>query len=95
VSGHAYDLAGRPLAGATIVGVSKANDYRSVRTNNEGFYELAALPDGDYKITIQSYESDEPINVLVKLVQAKNSAQDARVVDGDDLTVDLRLAEKR
>jgi uncharacterized surface anchored protein len=93
VTGHALDLSGKALQGALVAAVSKANDYRQARANNDGFYEFTSLPAGDYTFTINNYQSTPPINPLQQLVYARNSAQKAQVVEGDDLTVDLRLSE--
>jgi protocatechuate 3,4-dioxygenase beta subunit len=93
VSGRAFDLEGRPLKGATIVAVSKTQDYRSARSGNDGFFEITGLPAGDYTITINSYPSNPPINTLKALVYARNSAEKRQISEGDDLTVDLQLKE--
>ena len=93
VSGHAYDLDGQPLIGATILAVSKTSDTHQARSNNEGYYEIDQLPNGEYTITINSYQSNPPINTLRALVLAKNSKQSANIIDGDELNIDLRLKD--
>jgi protocatechuate 3,4-dioxygenase beta subunit len=92
VSGHVYDVDGKPLGGAGVVAVVQASGvYKRALSNNDGGYEFNCLPDGEYIFTIQDYPSDPPISPLTKLVYSKNSRQTHIVNDGDDLTVDLRL----
>lgn len=96
VSGRAFDLDGNPLVGATITGIAgKSSGYKSTRTNNDGFYELLSLNAGEYTITINSFQSNPPINPLAGLSFAKNSRQVIAVNDGDDVTVDLRLSKEK
>ncbi len=96
ISGTAYDLDGKPLVGATITGMAgKSSGYKSTRTNNDGFYELLSMNDGEYTITINSFQSNPPMNPLATLSLAKNSRQTVQVSDGDDVTVDLRLSKDK
>ena len=92
ISGHAYDLDGRPLAQATVTAImAKSAGYKSTRTDADGAYELRCLNAGEYTVTINSFQTNPPQNPLVGLSYAKNSRQIVPVVNGDDLTVDLRL----
>ncbi len=94
VSGHAYNLDGRPLANATISAMlEKSAGFKQARSDRDGFYELTHLNDGTYTVSIQNFQSDPPQNPLVGATWARNSRQIVQVVDGDDLTVDLRLVK--
>ncbi|MBM4016290.1 MAG: carboxypeptidase regulatory-like domain-containing protein [Planctomycetes bacterium] len=94
VSGHAYDLDGRPLANATISAMlDKSAGFKQARSDKSGFYELTHLNDGTYTVSIQNFQTDPPQNPLVGATWARNSRQIVQVVDGDDLTIDLRLAK--
>lgn len=94
ISGYAYDLDGNPLPGATITAVSaQAAGYKSTRSNADGFYELPNLAAAEYGISINSFQTNPPMNPLAGLAWAKNSKQTVNVVDGDDVTVNLRLSK--
>jgi hypothetical protein len=94
VSGHAYDLDGRPLANATISAMlGKSAGLKQARADKDGFFELTHLNDGTYTIAIQNFQSDPPQNPLVVAHWARNSRQIVQVTDGDDLTIDLRLVK--
>lgn len=96
ISGHAYDLDGKPLANATITAIAaKSAGYKAVRTDADGYYELGNLNPGNYSVTINSFQTNPPQNPLVGLAWAKNSRQMAEVADGDDVTIDLRLAKDK
>ena len=96
ISGRAFDLDGLPLVGATITAIAgKSSGYKSTRTNNDGFYELLSLNSGEYTVTINSFQSNPPVNPLAGLSFAKNSRQVIAVNDGDDATVDLRLSKDK
>ncbi len=95
ISGHAYDFDGKPLVSAAVVAVRADGLYRRVLSSNEGFYEVTTLPAGDYTVSINSFQTDPPINSLQSLVYARNSQQKRQLVDGDDLTVDLRLTRQK
>jgi protocatechuate 3,4-dioxygenase beta subunit len=94
ISGHAYDLDGSPLAMATVTAVAgKQQGYKAARTDAAGFYELTSLNAGEYTVTINSFQTNPPKNPLEILGLAKNSRQTVQVADGDDVTVDLRIAK--
>ncbi len=91
IHGHASDFDGKPLAGATLNASSKDGDYFTMRTDDQGAFKLAALPPGDYTITVQQFNSDQQLGPFAAIVISANSRVSVSLKDGDDTLVDLRL----
>ena len=92
VDGFCYDEDGLILAGASVTAVSTKNDYFTGRCDNDGHFELRGLPAGDYTVSINSYVSDPPENVLLQMLKAKNSAKKVSLTDAAQISLELRLS---
>jgi carboxypeptidase family protein len=95
VHGHCYGQDGKPLAGAVVNAVTKASDFLTARSDNDGAYVITSMPPGDYTLTIAQFSSTPPLAPLQMIFMAKQSqVGPVTLVDGDDTTVDLRLSAK-
>src|SRR5277367_6677760 len=52
--GQVTDPSGAGVAGATVLATSDTGDSKGATTNNEGFYEIANLAAGKYKIDVSA-----------------------------------------
>jgi len=94
VHGHASDFDGKPLAGATLNLSSKAGDWMTMRADDQGAFKLAALPPGDYTITVQQFNAGTQMGPFESIVVASNSRVTVSLKDGDDTLVDVRLTRQ-
>jgi protocatechuate 3,4-dioxygenase beta subunit len=94
VTGHAYDLDGKPLVSAKVTAISTTRDWKEALTDNSGTYVLENLVPGEYTISITSFQSnppDPPLSPFVQVIYGRNSAQKMTLTENGDVAVDLRI----
>jgi hypothetical protein len=94
VHGHVFDFDGKPLPGATLNLSSKAGDWMTMRADDQGAFKLAAIPPGDFTITVQQFNAGTQMGPFESIVVASNSRVTVSLKDGDDTLVDVKLTRQ-
>ncbi len=95
VEGFTYDELGAALVGATVTAVSTDGDYHSSLSDGTGRFEIAGLRSGEYSVQINQYTAEEPENILLQMLKAKNSMQQITIIEGETQTVSLQLSSEK
>lgn len=89
LSGSALDQGGLTLAGATLQAVSGTQDFYQATTDHSGSFQMKGLLPGEYSVSITNYPGPE--SPLIKMLQARDSAQKITLRDGERADLVLRL----
>jgi hypothetical protein len=91
IRGTAFGEDGSPLAGAQIQAATKEGDILTSRCDGQGRFEFKGVPPAQYTVSINSYQSDPPENVLLQILKAKHSQQEVSVQEGRVANLELRI----
>ncbi len=76
IKGTVTDESGGAIAGAKVVITNSARGIERVtQTNSEGYYEVPALPPGDYKVDVQLRGFEHAVAGQVVLAVSQNAVQ--------------------
>src|SRR5579862_721930 len=83
ISGFVKDPAGAAVPNVTVTArMTEQQSTRTVKTNTEGFYDLLALPPGDYEITFEGAGFKREVRSGVELTVNQNLRVDAALEVG-------------
>ncbi|MEW6746388.1 MAG: carboxypeptidase-like regulatory domain-containing protein [Planctomycetota bacterium] len=100
IKGYAYDESGSPLAGATVTASSMEKGLEGIQKSGladaSGSFVIKSVRPGKYQVTIQDWpdKGTELTHELLKMALAVKSKKTVDVVDGQTVTVDLRLERR-
>ena len=89
LTGTVTDPNGAVVAGATVTARNPATGLsRDATTNDEGFFQLIALPPGDYEVTVQAATFKKTVISPVKLTVGQSASLPVQLeIGGQDVVV--------
>ncbi len=83
VQGYVKDAQGAAVVGATVTARNPAtNTSKNTTTNGEGYYQIAALPPGDYELTVEAPNFKKSVLPTVTLTVGQRADLDVALEVG-------------